>query len=106
MANMAEAAGFPAPFTSHTNKESQTKTAVHHGRMPLLHAPVDTYLRVVSFGTSKGVALRLSSMGVTENSIIQVMHQAGGNLIIAVENTRLAIEPSIAHRVIVVPVAD
>lgn len=108
MGDITEIASFQALFTSQNNRGINAKATAHHHRhhMPLPHAPVDVSLRVVSFGTSKGVAHRLSSMGVIENSIIKVMHQAGNSLVIAVENTRLAIEPSIAHKVIVAPIAD
>ena len=106
MTDIAKTTSFQASFVTQTNRESITKVSRHHEHMPLPYAPVDTSLRVIGFGTSKGVAHRLSSMGVIENSIIRVMHQAGGSLVIAMKNTRLAIEPSIAHKVIVTPVAD
>lgn len=106
MADVADVTSFKALFAPCSNREADTNIVSHPKRMPLPHAPVDVCLRVIGFGTSKSVARRLSSMGVIENSIIKIAHQAGGNLVIAVENTRLAIEPSIAHKVMVVPVTD
>lgn len=103
MNSVVDIAGFQTLNALQANMESSSRVT-HRGYMPLLHAPVDACLRVISCGSGKGMAHRLASMGVTENSIIKITHQAGGNLVIAVENTRLAIEPSIAQRIIVMPV--
>lgn len=66
-------------------------------------APLFTPMRVISFGASKSVEHRLASMGISVGSVIQTAQQDAQGLVIAVENTRVAVAAGIAHKVIVTP---
>ena len=104
MNSVAEIMNFQTLHALPPHTESCSRTP-RYASMPLLYAPVDTSLRVIGYSAGKGMAHRLASMGITENSIIKITHQAGGNLVIAVGDTRLGIEPGIANKIMVIPVA-
>ena len=100
MSGSAKAVLFPTAFSVSETK-TEPSPAARKSQHPLSFAPVGEVLRVMHFGTSKSVEHRLSSMGIIPGSLIQIIENSSSGLIIAVNNTRLAIAPSIAHKVIV-----
>lgn len=105
MVNFVETMPFPVSLSAQ-KQTTEDDQALRHEHMALPFAPVGQSLRVISCGTAgKQVTHRLASMGITEGSLIEIVHQSAGNMLLAVGNTRLAIAPSIAHKVIVVPVS-
>lgn len=105
MVNLVETMPFPLP--SSAQKQAEDDCVLRHENIPLPFAPVGQRLRVISCSNAgKHVIHRLASMGITEGSLIEIVQQSAGNMLLAVGNTRLAIAPSIAHKVIVVPVTS
>ncbi len=70
--------------------------------MPIVLAPVNTLLRVTKILTDDKTKKHLESLGITINSQIVLISQNGGNAIIQVKDSRLALDKTIAMKILVV----
>ena len=70
--------------------------------MPIVLAPVNTSLRVTKILTDDKTKKHLESLGITINSQIVLISQNGGNAIIQVKDSRLALDKTIAMKILVV----
>jgi ferrous iron transport protein A len=77
-----------------------------HG-LPLTLASEGDEVRIVALRAGKSVEKRLMSMGLTVNTIMRVVQrQAGGGVVVAHGETRLALGAGIAHKVLVCKAGD
>ncbi len=70
--------------------------------MPIVLAPVNTLLRVTKILTDDKTKKHLESLGITINSQVVLISQNGGNAIIQVKDSRLALDKTIAMKILVV----
>lgn len=70
--------------------------------MPIVLAPVNTLLRVTKILTDDKTKKYLESLGITINSQVVLISQNGGNAIIQVKDSRLALDKTIAMKILVV----
>lgn len=68
--------------------------------MPLIIAPENKELRVIKILADQKTKKHLESLGITVDSIITVL-SGGGNLICIVKDGRLALDRSLATKIIV-----
>lgn len=70
-------------------------------KIPLPLAPVNQSLKVLNVTGRPETVKKLSSMGIMPNTMVKILQSADGNLIIGVENSRIAIASSLAQKIIV-----
>jgi ferrous iron transport protein A len=63
-------------------------------------------LRLVGFTPGFDATQRLSGMGLAIGRRIRVVQQEGGNLVLAMDNTRLALTRALAQKILVIPVQE
>lgn len=69
--------------------------------LPLTFArPGDEY-KIVRIGGKDEVKRHLDNLGFVENEVIKVISETGGNLIIGVKDSRIAISKEMAGRIVV-----
>jgi ferrous iron transport protein A len=72
------------------------------GAFPLLLATEGERVRIISVGEGRGMDRRLSDLGLAVGSeVVIVRREAGGPMIVARDDMRLALGTGIAHRVLV-----
>ena len=69
--------------------------------MPILVAPTGQELRVIKILTDDKIKKHLESLGITVNSTIKILSQSGGSIICIVKDGRLALDKSIAVKILV-----
>lgn len=69
--------------------------------MPLVIAPLDVELRVVKILVDEKLKKHLESLGISINSTLKVISCSGGNCIIQVKDGRLALDRTIASKILV-----
>lgn len=69
--------------------------------MPLVLAPTDVDLRVIKILVDDKTKKHLESLGITINSTIKLVSASGGNAICIVKDGRLALDKSIATKILV-----
>lgn len=69
--------------------------------MPLVLAPTDVDLKVIKILVDDNTKKHLESLGITINSIIKLVSASGGNVICIVKDGRLALDKSIATKILV-----
>ena len=69
--------------------------------MPIGLAPVNTEMRVVRVLTDDKTKKHLESLGILVNSSITVISSVNGGVVIAVKDGRLALDRSIASKILV-----
>ena len=69
--------------------------------MPLVLAPTDVDLKVIKILVDDKTKKHLESLGITINSIIKLVSTSGGNVICIVKDGRLALDKSIATKILV-----
>lgn len=69
--------------------------------MPLVLAPTDVDLKVIKILVDDKTKKHLESLGITINSIIKLVSASGGNVICIVKDGRLALDKSIATKILV-----
>lgn len=72
--------------------------------LPLPLATPGVPVRVAGFTQGRDVEKRLAGMGLTLGSEVELLQQDGGNLVLAVGNTRLALGCGLAQKILVYPV--
>lgn len=69
--------------------------------MPLVLAPTDVDLKVIKILVDDKTKKHLESLGITINSTIKLISASGGNVICIVKDGRLALDKSIATKILV-----
>ena len=69
--------------------------------MPLVLAPTDIDLKVIKILVDDKTKKHLESLGITINSTIKLVSASGGNVICIVKDGRLALDKSIATKILV-----
>lgn len=80
-------------------------SAVHPSAvsMPLPLANPGEPMRITAFAQGREVEKRLAGMGLTLGCEVHLLQHEGGNLVVAVGNTRLALGHGLAQKILVVP---
>lgn len=69
--------------------------------MPIAFAPLNTDLRIIRVGANEKVKKHLESLGITIDSIVQVISSVNGNVILLVKDGRLALDKNLAGTIFV-----
>lgn len=69
--------------------------------MPIALAPLNTEMKVVKILVDDKTKKHLESLGILINSIIKVISSVRGGVVIAVKEGRLALDRSIASKILV-----
>lgn len=69
--------------------------------MTLVLAPTDVDLKVIKILVDDKTKKHLESLGITINSTIKLVSASGGNVICIVKDGRLALDKSIATKILV-----
>ncbi len=69
--------------------------------MPLLFAPKDQDLRIMSVHGEAKVNKHLASLGIVEGSTIRLVDDANGAAIVSVKGTRLGLDHKVSMSIIV-----
>lgn len=69
--------------------------------MPLVLAPTDVDLKVIKILVDDKTKKHLESLGITINSTMKLVSASGGNVICIVKDGRLALDKSIATKILV-----
>ncbi|MDY6431025.1 MAG: ferrous iron transport protein A [Bacilli bacterium] len=69
--------------------------------MPIALAPLNTEMKVVKILVDDKTKKHLESLGILINSIIKVISSVRGGVVIAVKDGRLALDRSIASKILV-----
>lgn len=70
-------------------------------KMPIALAPLNTEMKVVKILVDDKTKKHLESLGILINSIIKVISSVRGGVVIAVKEGRLALDRSIASKILV-----
>lgn len=73
-------------------------------RMSLTDAPFGRYVRLIDITAGKQLAHRLAELGLTPGVQMMVVQDAGGPLLIAVRDSRIALGRGVAHKLLVSPI--
>lgn len=69
--------------------------------MPLVFAPTGRNLRVVKILTDDKTKKHLESLGITVDSMLNIISQSGGSVICIIKDGRLALDKNIATKILV-----
>ena len=69
--------------------------------MPIGLAPTNVEMRVVKVLTDEKTKKHLESLGILVNSLVTVISSVNGGVVIAVKEGRLALDRSIASKILV-----
>lgn len=69
--------------------------------MPLVFAPTGRDLRVVKILTDDKTKKHLESLGITVDSMLNIISQSGGSVICIIKDGRLALDKNIATKILV-----
>ena len=69
--------------------------------MPIALAPLNTEMKIVRILTDEKTKKHLESLGILVNSLITVISSVNGGVVVAVKNGRLALDHSIASKILV-----
>lgn len=79
-------------------------TTNHNGALPLTMAAPGQAVRLVKILAGRDLVHRLAELGLTPGVELRVLRDAGGPLLLAVRDARLALGRGMAAKVIVKPV--
>ena len=69
--------------------------------MPIGLAPLNTEMKVVRILTDDKTKKHLESLGIIINSLVTVISSVNGGVVIAIKDGRLALDRSIASKILV-----
>ena len=96
-------AGAPAPGTLPvSNRGFLPETAKG---FPLMMADVGAPVRITAVRAGKGLALRLTDLGLNVGTTLQVLQRQGSGLLVARGETRVALGGGMAAKILVAPIA-
>lgn len=69
--------------------------------MPIALAPINVEMKVVKVLTDEKTKKHLESLGILTNSFITVISSINGGVVVAIKDGRLALDRSIANKILV-----
>ena len=69
--------------------------------MPIALAPIGQNLRVIKVTADEETKRHLEDMGITVNSVIQLLSKSGNTSICLVKNTRIALDSNLSMKILV-----
>lgn len=69
--------------------------------MPILMAPLNREVKIVRISADDKVRKHLEDMGVTLGSVISVLSNAGGNIVIKVKDGRVALDKNVCSKIFI-----
>ena len=69
--------------------------------MPITLAPLNTDIRIVRILTDDKTKKHLEDLGININAVIKVLSSVNGGVVVAIKNGRLALDRSIASKILV-----
>ena len=69
--------------------------------MPIGLAPINVEMRVVKILTDEKTKKHLESLGILVNALITVISSVNGGVVVAVKEGRLALDHSVASKILV-----
>lgn len=69
--------------------------------MPIALAPINVEMKVVRVLTDEKTKKHLESLGILVNSLITVISSVNGGVVVAVKEGRLALDHSVASKILV-----
>lgn len=69
--------------------------------MPIMLAPLNQEVRVVKILATDKIKKHLESLGILVNSTVTVLSTVNGGVVLAIKNSRLALDHEIASKILV-----
>ena len=69
--------------------------------MPLIIAPLNVDLNIIKVLATDKVKKHLESLGICPNEQVKILSRSNGNIICVIKNGRIAIDNSIASKILV-----
>ncbi len=69
--------------------------------MPIALAPLNTEMRIIKVLLDEKTKKHLESLGILTNSSIKIISSVNGGVVVAVKDGRLALDRSIASKILV-----
>lgn len=69
--------------------------------MPIMLAPLNQEVRVVKILANERIKKHLESLGILVNSTVVVLSTVNGGVVLAIKNSRLALDHEIASKILV-----
>ena len=69
--------------------------------MPIVIAPIGRPLKVVKILANEKTKKHLANLGITIDSVLEVLSSSGGSVICLIKEGRLALDSSLATKIIV-----
>lgn len=67
--------------------------------MPIAVAPLNTKLKITKILLEESTKKRLESLGILLNAEIEIISSTGGNLILQIKSSRIAVDRNIATKI-------
>jgi ferrous iron transport protein A len=90
-----------AHFAAYSRAE---QAVIVRSTLPLALAEQGALVRITRLLGGRGMALRLTELGLNVGSEVRIAHRHGGQLVVVRGDTRLALGAGIAHKVLVTPI--
>lgn len=79
-----------------------TPARTERGAFPLFLAGEGEHLRIAAFGGGRGFLFKMTEMGLPVGTELTVVHRdGGGSIVVARNDTRIALGAGMAHRIMV-----
>ncbi len=69
--------------------------------VPLGSVPVGRYVEIFTLSLAREVAARLRELGVREGALARIVHRAAGQVVLGIDEARIAVATDAARRVLV-----
>ena len=69
--------------------------------MPIMLAPLNQEVRIVKILANDKIKKHLESLGILVNSTVVVLSTVNGGVVLAIKNSRLALDHEIASKILV-----
>lgn len=69
--------------------------------MPIMLAPLNQEVRIVKILANDKIKKHLESLGILVNSTVTVLSTVNGGVVLAIKNSRLALDHEIASKILV-----
>jgi len=69
--------------------------------MPILMAPLNKEVKIVRISADDKVRKHLEDMGVTLGGVITVLSNAGGNVVVKIKDSRVALDKNLCSKIFI-----